>query len=279
MRTWVDGSLVDEQHARVSAYDHGLTVGDGVFETLKVVDGQAFALTRHLRRLARSAALLGLPAPDLDGLRLAVAEALAANAPTSRARLRITYTGGVSPLGSERGGAPPTLVVALGPLPTWAPTVDVVTVPWTRNERSPVAGVKTTSYAENVVAFAFARERGAGEAILANTCGDLCEGTGSNVFLTLPDDRVLVTPPLSAGCLAGVTRELVLDWLGPDQVVERRVPLAALSHATEAFLTSSTRDVLPIRSVDGTPLPTAPGPLTSRAIEVFAARAAADPDP
>lgn len=278
MRTWVDGSLVDEQHARVSAYDHGLTVGDGVFETLKVVDGQAFALTRHLRRLARSAALLGLPAPDLDGLRLAVAEALAANAPTSRARLRITYTGGVSPLGSERGG-PPTLVVALGPLPTWAPTVDVVTVPWTRNERSPVAGVKTTSYAENVVAFALARERGAGEAILANTLGDLCEGTGSNVFLAVRDDRVLVTPPLSTGCLAGVTRELVLEWLGPDQVVERRVPLTALGEATEAFLTSSTRDVLPIRSVDGTPLPTAPGPRTSRAIEAFAARAAADPDP
>jgi branched-chain amino acid aminotransferase len=120
LRTWVDGSLVDEQHARVSAYDHGLTAGDSVFETLTVVDGQAFALTRHLRRLARSAARLGLRAPDL-----------------SRARLRI----------------------ALGPLSTWAPTVDVVTVPWTRNERGPVAGVKTTSYADNVAALAYARAR------------------------------------------------------------------------------------------------------------------------
>jgi branched-chain amino acid aminotransferase len=103
----------------------------------------------------------------------------------------------------------------------------------------------------------------------------LCEGTGTNVFIGL--DGALVTPPLTSGCLPGVTRALLLEWLG--DVEERPVPLAALAGADEAFLASSTRDVQPIRAVDGVPLPAAAGPLTSRAAAVFAEHAAATPDP
>ena len=127
MKVWVDGAVVEADEARVSVFDHGLTVGDGVFETAKVVDGVPFALTRHLDRLASSARGLGLTPPDDGALRDAVAAALAANADAVAAgplRLRITLTGGTSPLGSDRGDAGPTLVVALAPLTAWAPTAE-----------------------------------------------------------------------------------------------------------------------------------------------------------
>jgi branched-chain amino acid aminotransferase len=188
--------------------------------------------------------------------------------------MRITVTGGVSPLGSQRGNEPLTRVIALAPLNDWPATCAVAFVPWTRNERGAMIGVKTTSYAENVKALAYAGERGAGEAIFANTQGNLCEGTGTNVFLVLDGD--LVTPPLSAGCLAGVTRALVLEWCGGQ---ERDVPATALARASEAFLTSTTRDVQPISAVDGVVLPAAPGPVTEKAAQVFATYAARSTDP
>jgi branched-chain amino acid aminotransferase len=147
-------------------------------------------------------------------------------------------------------------------------------VPWPRNERGALAGIKTTSYAENVRALAYAAERGGSEAIFANTRGNLCEGTGSNVFVVL--DGELVTPPLSAGCLAGVTRGLLIEWAGAE---EEDVPLSALAQAGEAFLTGTTRDVQPIRMVDGFALPAQPGPVTRKAADIFAERAAESPDP
>jgi branched-chain amino acid aminotransferase len=277
MKVWVDGAVVEADQARVSVFDHGLTVGDGVFETAKVVDGVPFALTRHLDRLASSARGLGLTPPEEGALRDAVAVALAANADAVAAgplRLRITLTGGTSPLGSDRGQAGPTLVVALAPLTAWAPTAKVVVVPWTRNERAATAGLKTTSYADNVVALAHAKAHGGSEAVLANTAGMLCEGTGSNVFVVLAGE--LVTPPLTSGCLAGVTRALVLEWTG---AIERDVPLGALLEADEVFLTSSTRDVQAVHAVGDDAYPDAPGPLTRHAAATFAERAAADVDP
>lgn len=276
MKVWLDGDVLDQEQARVSAFDHGLTVGDGVFETAKVVGGTPFALSRHLDRLAHSAGGLGLAAPSEDRLRQAVAEALAANSEAldRPLRLRITLTGGPGPLGSERGSAGPTLLVALAPASTWPATARVVVVPWTRNERSATAGLKTTSYAENVVALAHAKAHGGSEALLANTAGMLCEGTGSNVFLVL--DGELVTPPLSSGALAGVTRGLVLEWTG---AVERDVPLAVLLEAQEVFLTSSTRDVQGVHAVGDDVYADAPGPVTAAAAAVFAERSAADLDP
>jgi branched-chain amino acid aminotransferase len=277
MQTWVNGALVDADRATVPADDHGFVVGDGVFETVKVTGGEAFALGRHLDRLRASAGALGLAVPADGELRAAVADVLRANAAEvgeRPARLRITVTGGRSPLGSARGEGPPTVVLALGPIAPWPPTTDVAVVPWTRNERGATAGVKTTSYAENVRALAYAHDRGAEEAIFANTVGELCEGTGSNVFVGIGGR--LVTPPLASGCLAGVTRALLLAWT---DAVEESLPIDALRTADEAFLASTTREVQPIRAVDGVPLAAAPGPLTHAAAAVFRERAAAGGDP
>ena len=272
-RVWLDGELLAPDEAMVSAYDHGLTVGDGVFETLRLYHGVPFALRRHLDRLAVSARGLDLALPERSVLEGAVAEVVAA-AGLADARLRLTVTGGPAPLGSGRGGAGPTVIVAVAPLDPFGPTASVAVVPWPRNERSAVAGLKTTSYAENVVALASALGQGASEAIFANTRGELCEGTGSNVVLGVGGR--LVTPPLSSGCLAGVTRALVVEGCA---VAEVDLPLAALAEADEAFLTSTTRQVQPIAAVDSRLLPAAPGPLTRAAMAAFAALVASDLDP
>lgn len=276
MRIWLGnaegGALVDEADARVSVLDHGLTVGDGVFETTKVTDGVPFALTRHLRRLGESARTLGLSVPSDALVRQAIAETVAAADVDGVGRLRVTLTGGAGPLGSDRGNASPTLIVACTPAKTWPDETSLCVVPWVRNERSAVAGAKTTSYAENVVALAYAHERGCAEAVFANTRGDLCEGTGSNVFVVV--DGQALTPPLSSGCLAGITRELVVEWFG---VRETDLPLDVLRTADEVFVTSSTRDVHPVTRIDDRTLPA--GPVTARLREAFVARAALDIDP
>lgn len=150
----------------------------------------------------------------------------------------------------------------------------MITVPWTRNERGAVTGLKTTSYAENVVALARAREQDASEALFANTVGDLCEGTGSNVFVVL--DGQLHTPPVSSGCLAGITRALTVEWCGAH---ETRMPFDVLDRADEIFVTSSLRDVQAVHRLDGRELPGAPGPVTAKAMRVFDERAASDLDP
>ncbi|MGQ0832039.1 MAG: aminotransferase class IV [Microthrixaceae bacterium] len=270
---WVNGELVDASDATVSVFDHGLTVGDGVFETLKAVDGVPFATRRHLARLRRSAAGLGLSVPvDDDSLRAAIAEVLASR-PLPLARVRVTVTAGPAPLGSDRGASGATVIVATAPLDVAPATAAVCTVPWPRNERSPLAGIKTTSYAENVVALAFAKERGCSEAIFATTTGLLCEGTGSNVFAVV--DGRLVTPPLSSGCLAGVTRDLVLE---ATDASEEDITMEAFLAAEEVFLTSTGRDVQGVHLVDQRSLG-APGPRTAAASAALAALAAASADP
>jgi branched-chain amino acid aminotransferase len=272
---WIDGALVPLEDARISPLDHGLTVGDGVFETLRVYDGVPFAWTRHLQRLAHSAAGLGLPEPDSDALRKAADAVLDANG-LRDARLRVTVTGGAAPPGSARvADTQPVAYVVATPFVEDEATVDVVVAPWTRNERGATTGLKTISYAANVRALAYAHERGAGEAIFANTQGNLCEATGSNVFLVL--DGKLVTPPASAGCLRGVTRGLLLELT--DDCEERDIPIEALARADEAFLSSTTRDVQPIVHVDGVALPAAPGPVARQLADEFRALVARDLDP
>jgi len=244
MRAWCNGSLIDPTGPALSVLDHGVTVGDGVFEAIKVVDNQAFALTRHLRRLARSARGLGLPEPDQDLVRRAIASTMEGQQ-LSLGRIRVTYTAGISPLGSNRDTKEPTLAVVTAEAAPFAPSTKAVVVPWPRNERGATAGLKTTSYADNVIALAYAAEREASEAVFANTVGNLCEGTGTNLFCVF--GKTVVTPPLAAGCLAGVTRELVIEWY---DVHERDIPMEELAEADEVFLTSTTRDVQAVHALD-----------------------------
>ena len=278
MKAWIgdgcSGSLVGAEAAVVSVMDHGFTVGDGVFETLKVTPDGAFAMRRHLARLVASAQAMGAALPDVDHVREACEAVLDANRDElgPLARLRITWTSGAAPLGSDRVDADPTLVIATMAQRPWSDSTTAITIPFVRNPRSLVAGVKTTSYGENVVALMRAHAAGASEAILGTVDGWLSEGTGSNVVVVR--DGVAVTPTLASGCLAGITRALALAWL---DIIEEDLPLEALADADEVLLLSSTRDVHPVTRLDGRAI--AAGPVGAAMRREFAARAARDLDP
>jgi branched-chain amino acid aminotransferase len=213
---------------------------------------------------------LGLPPAD-HGVIDAGIKAVLAGEPIAFGRLRYSVTGGAGPLGSDRDDSPLTYIATAGSQPPNPESGKLVVVPWARNERGATAGLKTTSYAENVVALDYAKKRGGVEALFANTLGNLCECTGSNVFVVV--DGEILTPDLASGPLAGITRELVVLWCRQEglTVREQALPMSILEQAAEVFITSSTKDVMAVHSVDDRPL-AAPGPLTVRAAEIFARR-------
>ncbi|HCN27784.1 MAG TPA: 4-amino-4-deoxychorismate lyase [Verrucomicrobiales bacterium] len=257
---WLNGVILPAAEARISPFEHGLLVGDGVFETLVMLRGRVIGGHEHWQRLERSCARMGLPCMTEAEFLSAIEEVARANG-LADARVRVTLTSGDGPLGSDRGAGRGTRLAAATPLNTWPPVEKVRLVPWTRNENGALAGVKSISYAENVLALAEAKKHGCGEALLASTRGELCEGTGSNIFVVA--GGALMTPPLSSGCLAGITRLLVLRACGRAGIpcAEQAMPAAVLDTCDEAFLTSSTRHVHPIAEVNGRAL-AAPGPVT-----------------
>ena len=263
-KVWLNDELVDAQKATVSVFDHGFTVGDGAFETLKVVNTQPVALTRHIKRLVHSLNTIGIEFDKEDLLKKAINEVISANNSLGEVmRMRITYTSGVGPLGSDRTKDNFTLVVAVSPGSIWPDTALVITVSDPRNDKSILAGSKTTSYAQNAALLSVAKKQGAHEAIMPNTKGELCEGTGSNIFVV--KDGQVMTPPLSGGCLGGITRALVIKWF---DVKEVDLPMSVLKDVDEAFLTSSTRDIQPISNIDDRVL-NAPGPIASKMRKEF----------
>ncbi len=279
---WVDGTLYPATEPVLQAGNHGVTVGDGVFETLAVKNGAPFALTRHLVRLQYSLDRMGMQAVDISSIRKGIHEVMEAN-PADVARLRITVVSGPGPMSSVRGTGKPNVIIWGGPGSALL-KCRAVRAPWRRNERSAIAGVKSTSYAENVVMGHFAARQGADEALVSNTFGYLCEGTGSNVFIERNGE--ILTPPLSSGCLAGITRGLVLEWgskagmpvrvaapgeleMGVLEEVRRGDAFAAVS--------SSTRGLAPIVWLDGADVHE--GSLLRRLSELYESHAAVENDP
>ena len=246
---WINDDVVPLVDAKVSVLDHGFTVADGVFETLLVSNGRAYAIDRHLDRLTKSALGLGLAAPDHSQISKGIEQVLASNPKLDFGRLRVTLTSGAGPLGSDRTSAEPTIVISIAEQAAWPQSTTVLLVPWTRNEKSPLAGLKTTSYAENVYALASAKSHGFSEAVYCDTSGRLCEGTGSNIFLVANDQ--IITPSEESGLLRGITRDLVIEHAlaAGLKVIERDVDPQELWNAEEVFITSSTRDIHPVTEI------------------------------
>ena len=277
MRAWLNGQLLDspEQQA-ISVLDHGMIVGDGVFETIKIERSEPFALTRHLDRLVRSATGLGIGKPDVEAIREGIAATMEGQ-DLPFGRIRITVTSGSGPLGSPRGSNGLTSVVIAEPSDQPPNVSAIATVPWARNEKGALTGLKTTSYAENALMVEYGLARGASEAVMPNTAGLLCEGTGSNIMYVVGEQ--LITPTLDSGCLAGVTRALVLEWCaGELDVVERDDSIDVLQRADEVILVGTTRDVQAISRVDDRELPVT-GPITTKAQEIWARESAKTSDP
>ncbi len=273
---WWNGQLLSAEEALAPALSTGSLWGRGLFETIAVSHGRPLALTRHLDRLRRSAAALALLLPDDPTLHAAIASVLAP-CPPSPHRLRLTLTGGPT-TGLSLTPDSGNLLIHLTPVFHAAPSAILLTSPWRRNEHSPLSGLKSTSYAENALALAWAQEHGATEALLLNTAGHLCEGATSNLFLV--HGGTLLTPPLSSGCLPGVTRSLILD-LCPQlglTCVEKPLAQADLTSAEEIFLTNSLRGILPVARADKLPFQ-APGPLTAQLTTALTDLLARFPDP
>jgi branched-chain amino acid aminotransferase len=277
MKAWLDGQLLESpEQPAIGVLDHGLVVGDGVFETVKIEGGSPFALTRHLDRIVRSAQGLGLGVPDVGAIREGVAATMEGQ-DLPFGRIRITVTSGPGPLGSPRGNHGLTTVVITEPSERPPSVSSIITVRWPRNERGALSGLKTTSYAENAKMVEAALAAGASEAVMPNTAGLLCEGTGSNIMYVVGEQ--LITPTLDSGCLAGVTRALVLEWCSDElDVIEKDAPIDVLQDADEVILVGTTRDVQGIEKVDDREV-AAPGPVTRRAQEIWAREAAKDVDP
>lgn len=237
--------------------------GEGIFESVRVVQGQTFALERHLDRMRRSAVALGMPQIPTDEVRRAVAAEVASQSGLPLGRLRLTWTGSAQPGECELG-------VRLDPVTPREGLETVVTLDQPVDQRQPLTGHKATAYLDHVLALAAARARGAGEGVRGNVAGVLSEATAANVFHVLAGR--LCTPTLASGALPGVTRSLVLDWC---DVVEVDVPLREVAaRASEVFLTSATRGVHPVSRWDDRVLP-APGPLTRLVQEEWARQAPA----
>ena len=271
MKAWLGsgeaGALLELSDARVSVLDRGFTVGDGLFETMKLVQGRVFLWPWHLERLQQAAQLLRLSMPDANLLTDVVRQVAAANGAAIGAfgRLRLTVTAGP-------GGGPATISCsASAEQPRHGPAF-LASAGWPRNERSPLVGVKSTSYAENLLALETARSGGAAEAVFFNTRDELAEGATSNLFIV--EDGVVVTPPTSAGLLPGITRRFVLGLASADlSIVEEPVSRARLAAADEVFLTSSLQDVRAVAGVDERSY--APGPMTALVQDRFGEAATA----
>lgn len=250
----LDGQIVREDEARVSPFDRGLLLGDGVFETLRAYDGRPHALGAHLDRLRRSCALTRLPMPE--DLPRRVQETLAANG-LADASVRITITRGPGGRGaSPRGAGPATVLVTASPIAPQPETYErglrLVTATRRRVGRDALdPSIKSIGYLVHVLARAEAEEAGADDALFVDDQDRVVEATQANVFAVRGDD--LLTPPLASGCLPGVTRAEVLA-LAPGvglRPQEQALTLRDLADADEVLLTASLLEVAPVVSLDG----------------------------
>ena len=257
---WIDGIVVDGGEASVNALDHGVTLGDGFFETIRVTDAQPRFLERHFERLHRTSTQLGLTLGSTDAELRSAIDLLIQESGFTDARVRMTATTGPGPLGPVRGGTTAKLIIAIDAMPDFAPSVNVVTVEWIRNERSPLAGIKSTSWGEGVEMLRRVRAAGAAEALLADSRGRLSEAIAANVFVVI--DGELVTPTLATGCLPGVTRSVILD---AGLAREADIDISDIGQITELFLTSAISGVRPVATIDGRPVAIVDGDCTRNA--------------
>ena len=246
---WFNGELISANDACVSPFDLGLTVGLGVFETMAAYDGKVFAYDLHHARLIKSAEVFALPVPERSVISAAIAEVIEANHyHQGRYRIRVTLSGGANQLGGGRqqGDVMVTAQAARSAdsaSDSGSDLAKLAWVPFVINERAATAGVKSTSYADHVLAYRHALNAGADEALMLNSQGHLAEGSMSNVFVV--KDGVVQTPSLASGCLPGVTRQLVINLCADlDLPVEEcQLGVQDIDNADEIFLTSSLREI------------------------------------
>ena len=264
--------LLPIEKVRLSPGQAGVICGWGLFTTLRIVDGEAFAFERHWRRLEKDASIIRMPVPYAGPrVRVNLQEVIRANGVTEGcARIYLVYNH-VGFWRSDETMPAVDLVIYTAPLPMYREPVRLALREHGRHAASPLAGVKTISWLMNVWSVAEAQKDGFDEVILLNERGEVAECTAANVYVVKGD--IIFTPPLSSGCLEGVTRGVLFEIAGEAGVGVKEQVLRPedLYGADEVFISSTNRNVIGVGEIAGNALAGAPGPVTKRVDEAFEA--------
>jgi branched-chain amino acid aminotransferase len=287
MKIYVDGKFYDEKNAKVSVFDHGLLYGDGIFEGIRAYNGRVFKLHDHIERLYYSAKAILLTIPmSPEEMTRAVVETCRRNK-VRDGYIRLVVTRGVGTLGlnPNRCKNPSVIIIAgkiqLYPQELYERGMDIITVATTRNLHNALnPAIKSLNYLNNILAKIEANNGGVEEAIMLNADGYVAECTGDNIFIV--KGNRLLTPPLSAGALYGITRGVALDLARQNGLStgEPNLTRYDLYIADECFLTGTGAEIIPIVKIDGRVIGTGkPGPATRKLIVDYHALTKASGEP
>ena len=277
MKIFIDGKYCSEREAKISVFDHGLLYGDGIFEGIRAYNGRVFKLKEHIDRLFCSARAILLDIP------LSHAKVMAAVVETCRKNkirdgyIRLVVTRGIGTLGLNPNRCKnPSLIIIAGKIQLYPPELyqkgmEIITVPTVRNLHSALnPAIKSLNYLNNILAKIEANNAGCEEAIMLNAEGYVAECTGDNLFIVKGDE--LLTPPLSAGALYGITRRVVMEIATESglKVSEPNLTRYDLFNADECFLTGSGAELVPVVKIDGRTIGSGkPGPVTQKLVTQY----------
>ena len=277
LKVWMNGEIIRSEDAKIGVYDHGLLYGDGVFEGIRAYGGQVFKMDRHLDRLYASAQAIRLTIPfTAEQLSQAIYQTMEANS-QSDAYVRLVVTRGPGDLGLDpaKSTGPAVFIItdkiALCPEEMYKKGMEIITA---KTVRTPAQSlnpqVKSLNYLNNILAKIEACDAGVDEALMLSYDGFVAECTAENIFIV--QEQKLLTPPVSAGILEGITRDFVLELAGENgiEAEEKNLLPDDLYGADECFLTGSAAEILPVTKIDGRTVGTGqPGPITKRLIDSF----------
>ena len=272
----IDGKIFPAAEARISVFDRGFLLGDSIYETLRTYGGKPFLMERHLERLQTSAAMLFLELPiGLEEFSQQVIRTVEASS-NAECYIRIIVTRGAGRIGLDVNlSKQPSYVIIVIPLEPpsaqyYKTGIKISVVSVRRNDITTLnPKIKSSNLLNNVLAYVQAKKHGAFEGILCNMAGNVAEGTGSNVFIV--QNGILMTPPPDAGLLEGVTRALTLDLAAAENISCKEIHFTPqqLIQSEECFITSTTKEILPVRQVDDKEFSFVPGPVTKRLMHAY----------
>ncbi len=277
LKIYIGGKLYNKEDAKISVYDHGLLYGDGIFEGIRSYNGKVFRMTEHLDRLWNSAKAIWLQIPmTKEEMAKAIEDTLAVNG-IKDGYIRVVVTRGVGTLGLDpnRCDNPQVIIIAdkisLYPEELYQKGLEIITVSVVRNHPAALSPrIKSLNYLNNILAKIEGIQAGCIEALLLNHKGEIAECTGDNIFLVR--QGVLMTPPIDAGILEGVTRDVVIGLAKQAGIEVREIPLTKhdVYIADECFLTGSAAEVVPVVTVDSRTIGDGvPGPITQKLMAAF----------
>jgi branched-chain amino acid aminotransferase len=287
MKVYIDGKYYEERDARISVFDHGLLYGDGIFEGIRAYNGRIFRLKEHIDRLfcSAKAILLAMPMSPEEIMKACVASCRENRIRDGYIRLLVTRGIGTLGLNPSRCRNPSVIIIAdkiqLYPPELYERGMAIITVPTVRNLHSALnPAIKSLNYLNNILAKLEANNAGCEEAVMLNAEGYVAECTGDNLFIA--KEGRLMTPPLSAGALYGITRQVVIELAGQLgwPVTEPNLTRYDLFNADECFLTGTGAEIVPIVKIDGRVIGSGkPGPLTGKLVSKYRALTKASGEP